>query len=107
MDLRADRETFQPVVREELTTWEDIDSIRSKTRPLLHRIIDETPDEELNMPTKAALAAPARAPSEIIAHILLHERGHHGDVTTLLSALGVTLPLSDYLVFAFFRDRPG
>jgi uncharacterized damage-inducible protein DinB len=74
----------------DVTTWEALEAIRSKMRPLLLRIIEETPDEEL---------------SDIIAHILLHERGHHGDVTTLLSALGADVPMSDYLVYAWFRDR--
>jgi uncharacterized damage-inducible protein DinB len=87
----------------DVATWEELKAIRSKMRPLLLRIIEETPDEELHSTTDATVGGRSR--SDIIAHILLHERGHHGDVTTLLSALGAEVPMSDYLVYAWFRDR--
>ena len=43
--------------------------------------------------------------ADILGHILLHERGHHGDVTTMLSQLGATPPNIDYLTYVFFRTR--
>lgn len=95
----------QTVESADVRTWDEMEAIRSRMRPLLRRIIDETPDDEFNAPKPGVAGGPGRAPSEVIAHILLHERGHHGDVTTLLSALGAEVPMSDYLVFAFFRDR--
>jgi uncharacterized damage-inducible protein DinB len=48
---------------------------------------------------------PEMTPADIIVHILLHERGHHGDVSTLFSALGVQLPPIDYMTYVFFRNR--
>jgi uncharacterized damage-inducible protein DinB len=44
-------------------------------------------------------------PAEIVLHLLLHERGHHGDVSTLFHALGSPLPGIDYMTYAFFRNR--
>ena len=69
------------------------------------RIIDETPDERFDTRGTDASGRPRGAPSEIIAHILLHERGHHGDISTLLDAFGVSLPPTDYLVYAFVGKR--
>jgi uncharacterized damage-inducible protein DinB len=34
--------------------------------------------------------------SELIVHLLLHERGHHGDVTTLFWQLGIDAPQLEY-----------
>jgi len=93
----------QTIESADVTTWEELEAIRSKMRPLLLRIIEETPDEELHSTTDVTVGGRSR--SDIIAHILLHERGHHGDVSTLLSALGAEVPMSDYLVYAWFRDR--
>jgi uncharacterized damage-inducible protein DinB len=34
--------------------------------------------------------------AELMAHLLLHERGHHGDVTTLFYQLGLEVPTIEY-----------
>ena len=33
---------------------------------------------------------------ELLAHLLLHERGHHGDVSTLFYQLGIEAPQMEY-----------
>lgn len=88
-------------------TWGEIDAYRQRMRPLLRRIIDETPDERLQTPWMPIVPGgeAEMTPAEIILHILLHERGHHGDVSTLFSALGNELPRIDYMTYAFFRNR--
>jgi uncharacterized damage-inducible protein DinB len=35
------------------------------------------------------ITAIARSRGELVLHLLLHERGHHGDVTTLFWQLGI------------------
>jgi uncharacterized damage-inducible protein DinB len=95
----------QTIEAPDVTTWEQMEAIRSKLRPLLRRIIDESSEEQLHGAPHDTTGGPGRSRSDIIAHILLHERGHHGDVTTLLAALGAEVPMSDYLVYAWFRDR--
>jgi uncharacterized damage-inducible protein DinB len=87
---------LKEVEQEDVKTWDEMDAIRSTMRPLLRRIIDETPDDGFDATPTSGVPS---APSDIIAHILLHERGHHGDISTLLSGLGVTHPQTDYLVF--------
>jgi uncharacterized damage-inducible protein DinB len=98
--------TSQPA---DVTSWEQLEAIRGALRPPLRRIIEETPDDALHAPTQTMSPGTPAERSESIAgvaaHILLHERGHHGDVTTLLHALGGQPPNVDYLVYAFFRSR--
>ena len=92
-----------------ISTWEQLDGYRRKVRGWLRRIIDETAHGELKAQTRpmwqGTAAEMQTSISDIIAHILLHERGHHGDVTTLLSQLGATPPPVDYLVYRFFKQR--
>lgn len=94
----------------DMTKWADIEAIRDRTRGWLHRVIDETPDADLNARTTSVLDR-ARTPmpasvADVLAHILLHERGHHGDVTTLLVRLGASPAGTDYLVYRWFASRP-
>jgi uncharacterized damage-inducible protein DinB len=96
---------FEPRERDTVTTWEELDAVRTPLRASLRGIIDDTPDDRMSATVPGIPGGPGRAPGDVIAHILLHERGHHGDVTTLLSALGAEPPLMDYLVYVFFRDR--
>ena len=44
---------------------------------------------------------------EMLWHVLLHERGHHGDVSTLLHQLGSEAPANDYAVYLWFKERRG
>lgn len=94
---------------EDVSSWANLDPIRERTRGWLRRVIDDTPDSELNVRTASVLepvggSTPASV-ADVLAHILLHERGHHGDVTTLLTQLGATVGNSDYLVYRWFAQR--
>jgi uncharacterized damage-inducible protein DinB len=92
---------------EDMRTWDDLQAYRAMTRGWLRRIIDDTPDDALladSHPMFAGTRAETRtSTAEILAHILLHERGHHGDVSTLIAQLGGTPPPVDYLTFLFFE----
>jgi uncharacterized damage-inducible protein DinB len=94
---------------EDIGTWDDLRAYREKVRGWLRRAIDDASDEDLAARTEPVFeGTPAKTnvtAGEIIAHILLHERGHHGDVSTLLSQLGAQPPPIDYLTYVFFRER--
>jgi uncharacterized damage-inducible protein DinB len=88
-------------------TWEETDAYRQRMRARLRGIIEDTADGRLQAPWMPIVAGgePEMTPADIIAHILLHERGHHGDVSTLLQSAGVTLPGIDYMTYVFFKKR--
>jgi uncharacterized damage-inducible protein DinB len=72
----------------------------------MRQALDAASDEDLRRRDVAAFGDDTLATKgEIFAHILLHERGHHGDVATLLSSLGVTPPDIDYMTYLWFQQR--
>jgi len=96
---------------DDMATWVDLEAVRHRTRAWLQHVIDITPDANLYERTTAVLD-PAResmpaSVADVLAHILLHERGHHGDITTLLARLGATPAGVDYLVYRWFAQRAG
>jgi uncharacterized damage-inducible protein DinB len=88
-------------------TWEQTDAYRQRIRAMLERIIDDTPDAKLHAPWMAITPGGELelSPADIITHILLHERGHHGDIGTLFHAAGAPLPDIDYMTYVFLRNR--
>jgi uncharacterized damage-inducible protein DinB len=72
-------------------SWAAIDVERSRTRQALRSGIERWPEGELQqMHEVAVYGSPVRhSQTELILHLLLHERGHHGDVTTLFWQLGI------------------
>jgi uncharacterized damage-inducible protein DinB len=92
-----------------ITSWEELEACRARTRGWLRRVIEDTPDAELFAASERPLPDTAWyvvSPAEVVEHILLHERGHHGDISTLLEALGGASPSVDYLTYLFFQQRP-
>lgn len=91
-----------------LTSWGELDAVRQRTRGWLRRVIDETTDEGLRADVVVWEGEPfemKETVAQLLAHILLHERGHHGDVSTLIERLGGTPPNADYLVYRWFRQH--
>lgn len=92
-----------------VVTWAAVQSVRAQGRGWMRGILDDMTDAQLfeeTSPTWDAQPDASRSTvSDVILHILLHERGHHGDVTTLFSRLGVAVPNSDFLVYQFFKNR--
>jgi uncharacterized damage-inducible protein DinB len=72
-------------------TWSQLEAERTRTRDVLKGTIEQLTDEELarqhDINVDGSLIA--YSPGELILHVLLHERGHHGDVTTLFWQLGI------------------
>lgn len=93
---------------ESLSSWDDVQVHREKIRGWLRRLIDDTSEDDLHARTLTVGEGPTAMPAsvaDVAMHLLLHERGHHGDVTTLLAQLGVPPPPTDYLVYRFFKQR--
>jgi uncharacterized damage-inducible protein DinB len=94
---------------ETLTTWEAVDGYRGAGRATFRRLLDQTPDAKLyeeftrtydeDGPETLSLA-------DILANLLLHERGHHGDFSTLFYQLGVEPPFVDYRMYVYLRRNP-
>jgi uncharacterized damage-inducible protein DinB len=93
-----------------LTTWESFDGYRRSVRTTFRRGLDQTPDQSLyeeitrrydeeDEPETLSLA-------DILTNLLLHERRHHGDVTTLVHQLGGRPPFLDYRMYVFLKHNP-
>ncbi|HVE76822.1 MAG TPA: DinB family protein [Actinomycetota bacterium] len=90
---------------DDLVTWEQIDAARSRVRATLGDALRGWGDEELallhDMQIDGEVLRYSRG--ELIAHLLLHERGHHGDITTLMWQLGIEEELP--IEYRFFLGR--
>lgn len=75
---------------DDFLTWRQVDAHRRRTRDALWSDLDAWTDADLRELHEVDIDGEAIRYSrgELIAHLLLHERGHHGDVTTLLWQLG-------------------
>ena len=75
---------------DDFQTWPQIEAQRRRTRAALQTHLEACGDAELREQHVVDVDGdPIRySRGELITHLLLHERGHHGDVTTLFSQLG-------------------
>ena len=89
----------------DVASWEAFQDWRTKVRETMRRVLDSTSDQELSAPKQPGWRSSLKTPSDVVAHVLLHERGHHGDVSTLFFALGVEMPTTDYGVYLHFKRR--
>ena len=76
---------------DDFLTWSQIDAHRRRTRDALQSHLDAWTDADLGKQHMVDIdGRPVRySRGELITHLLLHERGHHGDVTTLFWQLGL------------------
>jgi uncharacterized damage-inducible protein DinB len=88
-------------------TWQQIDAHRRRTRDALRSHLDAWTDADLREVHEVDVDGEAIRYSrgELITHLLLHERGHHGDVTTLLWQLGHESETMLEYRFHLGRDR--
>lgn len=85
-----------------IETWDDMQAIRRPVREWLSTILERTPEDELQRPQDGLTRAPmAVSVADVLAHILLHERGHHGDITTLITKLGGPMLAGDHLNYIY------
>jgi uncharacterized damage-inducible protein DinB len=76
---------------DDFLTWAQMDAHRRSTRDSLLAALERWDDaalaEQHDVNVDGEFIRYSRG--ELITHLLLHERGHHGDVTTLFWQLGV------------------
>ena len=72
-------------------TWAQIDAHRRRTRDPLRSHLEGWTDAELSAQRDVNVYGDSirYSRAELVTHLLLHERGHHGDVTTLFWQLGI------------------
>jgi uncharacterized damage-inducible protein DinB len=84
---------------------------RGATRAVMRHLLETASDDELRTPSQELWPDAEGKPrfrasaADVLEHVLLHERGHHGDIATIFTVLGAELPPSDYLVYLFFKRR--
>jgi uncharacterized damage-inducible protein DinB len=87
---------------EDVATWAAFEEWREKVRGTMRRLLasdDVTPTTEQDNWRRSM------SKNDVLAHVLLHERGHHGDLSTLFSAVGVDMPSMDYGVYLYFKRQ--
>lgn len=89
----------------DLATWTQLDNERERVRAPLREALDEWTDDELSVIHEVDVdGEPLRySRGDLVTHLLLHERGHHGDVTTLFWQLGIDADVA--IEYRFFLDR--
>jgi uncharacterized damage-inducible protein DinB len=88
--------TDEPVER--VNSWDDLDADRARVRGHAREYLDSLAETELMTPREMNVDGETMlySPGEILAHVLLHERQHHGDLNTLLYQLGIEIPIVEY-----------
>ena len=97
--------TLMYIGPETLQTWEEMRSYRRETRAAFLAALECTDNvfyakREYRFSEVTELLSRA----DILTNLLLHERGHHGDLNTLFHQLGVRSFVIDY---RYFVTRPG
>jgi uncharacterized damage-inducible protein DinB len=88
-----------------LETWAQMDVYRTKIRALMRRTLDESSDDALRSEPANTTGRTEMTTGDLLTHVLLHDLRHHGDINTLLSQLGAEVPMSDYAVYVWFKNR--
>ncbi|HSP54928.1 MAG TPA: DinB family protein [Dehalococcoidia bacterium] len=81
-----------------INTFEELNGYRSAARAELRSFLDSVSDKELMKVQDFDIDGDTIRYScaELLTHLLLHERGHHGDVTTLFYQMGLETPMLEY-----------
>lgn len=87
-------------------SWEGLEAQRRRVRARFREYLDTLSDSELMAPREMNVDGEVLSYSraELLTHVLLHERAHHGDFSTLLYQLGVEAPLVEYRFFLPERE---
>jgi uncharacterized damage-inducible protein DinB len=83
---------------ERVTSWDELDAQRHRVRDNARGYFDSLDDDELSTPREMSVDGETLLyrPGEILVHVMLHERQHHGDLNTLLYQLGIEIPIVEY-----------
>lgn len=88
--------TDEPVER--IESWDELDADRRRLRAHAREYFGSLDDHELSTPREMNVDGETirYSPADILVHVLLHERQHHGDLNTLLYQLGIDVPIVEY-----------
>jgi uncharacterized damage-inducible protein DinB len=83
---------------EQIDSWDELEDYRRRVRRRFCEFLDSLSDSELIAPREMNIDGEPvwYSPAEIFVHVLLHERGHHGDINTLLYQLGLEPTMVEY-----------
>ncbi len=86
----------RPEVR--LSSWDELEDYRRRVRGNMREYLDSLGEDELMTPREMNVDGDplVYSPAEIFAHVMLHERQHHGDVNTLMYQLGLEVPVVEF-----------
>jgi len=86
---------------ESIDVWDDLEIYRRTVREKFRKLLESVNDDELTRIRTMDVDGEPESYSfaDILANLLLHERGHHGDINTLFYQLGAEAPLVDYRFF--------
>jgi uncharacterized damage-inducible protein DinB len=81
-----------------IATLEELAGYRSALRTEFQSFLDSLSDEDLAEVQDFDIDGDTIQYSyaELLTHLLLHERAHHGDLNTLLYQLGIDIPMTEY-----------
>lgn len=81
-----------------VTTFKELEGYRAAARAEFKSFLDSLSDEELARVQDFNIDGDTIRYSygELLTHLLLHERGHHGDLSTLFYQLGMEMPMTEY-----------
>lgn len=87
-------------------SWEKLQEYRVATRNALRKALQARDDEIFAKREFVLGFGPEQlSPADIITNLLMHERGHHGDISTLFDQLGLKSDLVDWRFFITRRDE--
>lgn len=83
---------------ESVRSWDNLEAGRRRVREWFRENLDSFSDIELTTPREMNVDGEMLLyrPADILTHVLLHERGHDGDVSTLLYQIGIEPPVVEY-----------
>lgn len=90
---------------DDFSSWGQIEAFRSRVRAELDSRLAAWSDHELATVHDTNIDGETIRYSrgKLITHLLLHERGHHGDVTTLFYQLGIEAETT--FEYRFYLER--
>ncbi len=86
--------------------WEAMKAFRQRTRESFQRALDVADDVLFDRTIREAGGPADSEPisrADVLTNLVLHERGHHGDLSTLFYQHGITGFMVDY---TFYRTQP-
>lgn len=88
-----------------ITSWAELDAFSARVRARFRAVLGGLSDEELHRDIAVSVFGEALeyTPAELLANTVVHERGHHGDVNTLLYQLGLQTGVLDYRWYVNYK----